>query len=57
MRIFRIEKRIEKKNADEERELKEVLWKFKLDKSENNNISNPELIQRNDFDKNEKSNY
>lgn len=34
LRIFRIEKRIEKKNADEERELKQVIYKFKKDKSD-----------------------
>jgi hypothetical protein len=32
LRIFRIEKRIEKKNADEERELKEIIYKFRKDK-------------------------
>jgi hypothetical protein len=34
LRIFRIEKRIEKKNADEERQLKEIIAKFRKDKSE-----------------------
>lgn len=33
LRIFRIEKRIEKKNTDEERELKDLLCKFKKDKA------------------------
>jgi hypothetical protein len=34
LRIFRIEKRIEKKNADEERQLKEIIFKFKKDKND-----------------------
>jgi hypothetical protein len=35
LRIFRIEKRIEKKNADEERVLKKLIQDFKKDKSSN----------------------
>lgn len=33
LRIFRIEKRIEKKNADEERELKQLIYQFKKTKN------------------------
>jgi hypothetical protein len=38
LRIFRIEKRIEKKNADEERQLKEIITKFKSDKTKTNDF-------------------
>jgi hypothetical protein len=34
LRIFRIEKRIEKKNADEERELKQIIYQFKKSKNQ-----------------------
>ena len=39
IRIFRIEKRVEKKNAEEERTLKQIIHKFKKKKSEENKNS------------------
>ena len=38
LRIFRIEKRIEKKNAEEEKELKTIIHKFQNDKIQKNQI-------------------
>jgi transposase-like protein len=39
LRIFRIEKRVEKKKADEERELKNVIFNFKQERRESENES------------------
>jgi hypothetical protein len=41
LRIFRIEKRIEKKNADEERELKDIIFNFQ----NNKNIKKSEILK------------
>ena len=38
LRIFRIEKRIDKKNAEEEKELKTIIHKFQNDKIQKNQI-------------------
>ncbi len=46
LRIFRIEKRIEKKNADEERALKQLIQDFKNDKRGNFAVL-PEIQQEN----------
>jgi hypothetical protein len=52
LRIFRIEKRIEKKNADEERALKDLIFKFKSDKNEKNGIFQ-KILNKGDFLPNE----
>jgi transposase-like protein len=39
LRIFRIEKRVEKKKADEERELKNVIFNFKQERKESENTT------------------
>ncbi len=43
LRIFRIERRIEKKNADEERELKEIIYKFRKQKYDETTKSTEEI--------------
>ncbi len=50
MRIFRIEKRVEKKNAEEERQLKNFLTSYKnksTDENSQNSITNQEKIDNN----------
>lgn len=51
LRIFRIEKRIEKKNAEEEKELKVLIHKFKCEK-----VSDPKKSFTDEKFSNEKKN-
>jgi len=47
LRIFRIEKRIDKKNADEERELKSLLYTYKNEEELKNNYSANKMLNMN----------
>jgi hypothetical protein len=45
LRIFRIEKRIEKKNAEEERRLKDIIYRFKKERIEDTTKNSVENLQ------------